>query len=120
MSPSAEDVALKTQVKILQEQMTLRFPMQLMLSLQQTVGQRLLVQAGAKTTSAGARAIPLLGGVVGGSVDAVSMAYSSATAKRIFSGRLDTESQLKDLTEEQLRAEVEELATTSKAKQARK
>ena len=69
-------------MKLATEQATLRFPVQVMLALQQAVGKKLLAHAGARTMTAGARAIPIISGIVGGGVDAVSMHYSAATAKR--------------------------------------
>ena len=127
-----QDISLDAAVKLATEQATLRFPVQVMLALQQTVGKQLLAQAGARTATAGARAIPFISGVVGGSVDATSMQYSAMTAKFMFAkaarkaaeetaeAKVQEQAELEAArpTEEDLREEIERLSAEAQKQAA--
>ena len=62
-----------------------RVPMQAVLALQYRAGQHLVQRAGMRAGAhMGSRALPLLGGVVGGAVDAAAMLKVSTAASELF------------------------------------
>jgi len=64
-----------------------RVPMQAVLALQYRAGQHLVQRAGMRAGAhVGSRALPLIGGVVGGAVDAAAMLKVSAAASELFGG----------------------------------
>jgi hypothetical protein len=53
-------------------------------TVQKEVGAKLIVQSGTKGATKVSRLVPIAGGIVGGSFDAVSCQLVGRTAKRIF------------------------------------
>lgn len=75
--------------KLFREQLPMRVPLSTLIALQHSAGHKLIQCASVKAGASGsARMFPLMGGVVGGSVDAASMLATSRTARGLFKGEI--------------------------------